>query len=105
MAYYSGYFNIDLMQFRLDNTGGHISPLGRCFFGFLLFNYCKGIDLSEIVTGYLFFNLVNKSSVTPFKKVHKIMGNQQIKTSKIITKTRLSNRSINHKISQSSMIV
>jgi hypothetical protein len=70
---------LDLMQFRLDNTGGHIS-LGRCFFWFSLFNYCKGIDLSEIVTGYFFFtNLVNKSSVTPFKKVHKIMGNRQIK--------------------------
>jgi hypothetical protein len=28
-------FNIDLMQFRLDNTGGHISHLAGAFFGFL----------------------------------------------------------------------
>jgi hypothetical protein len=62
---------LDLMQFRLDNTGGHISHLAGAFFGFLLFNYCKGIDLGR---SYFFFtNLVNKSSVTPFKKVHKIM--------------------------------
>jgi hypothetical protein len=32
---------LDLMQFRLDNTGGHISHLAGAFFGFLLFNYCK----------------------------------------------------------------
>jgi hypothetical protein len=60
--------------------GGHISHLAGAFFGFFLFNYCKGIDLSEIVTGVISFtNLVNKSSVTPFKKVHKNMGNRQIK--------------------------
>jgi hypothetical protein len=32
MAYYSCDFNIDLMQFRLDNTGGHISHLAGAFF-------------------------------------------------------------------------
>jgi hypothetical protein len=45
---------LDLMQFRLDNTGGHISHLAGAFFGFLLFNYCK-VDLSEIVTGVISF--------------------------------------------------
>jgi hypothetical protein len=45
------------------------------FFGFSLFNYCKGIDLRRNSNGYFFFtNLVNKSSVTPFKKVHKNYG-------------------------------
>jgi hypothetical protein len=46
------------MQFRLDNTGGHISHLAGAFFGFLFFNYCKGIDLSEIVTGVISFSLI-----------------------------------------------
>jgi hypothetical protein len=57
------------------------TSLGRFFFGFLLFNYCKGIDLSEIVTGVISFftNLVNKSSVTPFKKVHKNYGKPEKK--------------------------
>jgi hypothetical protein len=61
---------LDLMQFRLDNTG-HISHLAGAF-GFLYSITAKGIDLSEIVTGVISFftNLVNKS-VTPFKKVHK----------------------------------
>jgi hypothetical protein len=57
MAYYSCDFNIDLMQFRLDNTGGHISHLAG-FFWFSLFNYRKGIDLSEIVTGVISFSLI-----------------------------------------------
>jgi hypothetical protein len=44
-------------------------------FGFLYSITAKGIDLSEIVTElFLFFTLVNKSSVTPFKKVHKNYG-------------------------------
>jgi hypothetical protein len=72
-------------------------------FGFLLFNYCKGIDLSEIVTGVISFtNLVNKSSVTPFKKVHKNYGKPaDKKTSKIITKAQQQIDEILDKISQS----
>jgi hypothetical protein len=78
MAYYSCDFNIGFNAVWI--MGGHISHLAGAFFGFFLFNYCKGIDLSEIVTGVISFtNLVNKSSVTPFKKVHKNMGNRQIK--------------------------
>jgi hypothetical protein len=77
MAYYSCDFNIGFNAISFDNTVGHLS-LGRCFFGFLYSITAKGIDLSEIVTEF-FTNLVNKSSVTPFKKVHKIMGNRQIK--------------------------
>jgi hypothetical protein len=66
---------LDLMQFRLDNTGGHISHLAGAFLVFFYSITAKGIDLSEIVTGVIsFFNLVNKSSVTPFKKVHKNYG-------------------------------
>jgi hypothetical protein len=65
MAYYSGVFLLDLMQFRLD-TGGHISHLAA-FFGFL-YSITAKRDLSENVTGVISTNLVNKSSVTPFKK-------------------------------------
>jgi hypothetical protein len=73
MAYYSCDFNIDLMQFRLDNTGGHISHLAGAF-GFLLFNYCKRESKWNSNGVISFTNLVNKSSVTPFKKVHKNYG-------------------------------
>jgi hypothetical protein len=74
MAYYSCDFNIGFNAIS-DNTGGHISHLAGAFFGFLYSITAKGIDLSEIVTGVIFFtNLVNKSSVTPFKKVHKNYG-------------------------------
>ena len=98
---------LDLMQFRLDNTGGHISHLAGAFFGFLFIQLLqKGIDLSEIVTGVISFftNLVNKSSVTPFKKVHKNYGKPaDKKTSKIITKDKAQQQidEILDKISQS----
>jgi hypothetical protein len=36
------------MQFRLDNTGGHISHLAGAFFGFFYPIIAKGTDLSEI---------------------------------------------------------
>jgi membrane associated rhomboid family serine protease len=64
---------LDLMQFRLGNSGGHISHLAGAFFGFLYVKLLQnGIDLSKIVTVVLdfFANLFRKPS-TPFKKVHK----------------------------------
>jgi hypothetical protein len=48
---------LDLMQFRLDNTGGHISHLAGAF-GFLYSITAKGIDLSEIVTELFLFSLI-----------------------------------------------
>jgi membrane associated rhomboid family serine protease len=98
---------LDLMQFRLDNTGGHISHLAGAFFGFIFIQLLqKGIDLSEIVTGVITFftNLVNKSQATPFKKVHKNYGKPvDKKTSKIITKDKTQQQidEILDKISQS----
>lgn len=64
---------LDLMQFRVDNSGGHISHLAGAFFGF---GYIKllqtGIDLSKIVSAVLdFFTNLFKKPATPFKKVHK----------------------------------
>lgn len=64
---------LDLMQFRLGNSGGHISHLAGAFFGFMYVKLLQnGIDLSKIVTAFMdfFVNLFRKPS-TPFKKVHK----------------------------------
>jgi hypothetical protein len=56
------------------------SHLAGAFLVFFFIQLLQGIDLSEIVKGVISFtNLVNKSSVTPFKKVHKIMENRQKK--------------------------
>ena len=101
------YLLIDLMQFRLDNTGGHISHLAGAFFGFLFIRLLqKGTDLREIVTGVITFfaNLFKKSSSTPFKKVHKNYGKPAEKrVSKIITKDKAQQQidEILDKISQS----
>jgi len=98
---------LDLMQFRLDNTGGHISHLAGAFFGFLFIRLLqKGTDLSEIVTGVITFfaNLFKKSSSTPFKKVHKNYSKPAEKrVSKIVTKDRAQQQidEILDKISQS----
>jgi membrane associated rhomboid family serine protease len=65
---------IDLMQIRLDNSGGHIAHLAGAFFGFGFIKLLEnGTDLSKIVSSILdfFVNLFAKSPSTPFKKVHK----------------------------------
>ena len=65
---------IDLMQIRLDNSGGHIAHLAGAFFGFGFIKLLEnGIDLSKIVSSIIdfFVNLFRKSPSTPFKKVHK----------------------------------
>jgi len=64
---------IDLMQIRLDNSGGHIAHLAGALFGFIFIKLLEnGIDLSKIVSTILdfFVNLFSKSPSTPFKKVH-----------------------------------
>ncbi len=64
---------LDLMQFRLGNSGGHISHLAGAFFGFIFIKLLQnGTDLSKIVSSVLdlFANLFRKPA-TPFKKVHK----------------------------------
>ncbi|WP_369769477.1 rhomboid family intramembrane serine protease [Flavobacterium sp. WC2416] len=65
---------LDLMQFRLDNTGGHISHLAGALFGFVFIKLLQnGTDLSTIVSRIIdfFTNLFKVSPKTPFKKVHK----------------------------------
>ena len=65
---------LDLLQIRMDNSGGHIAHLAGAFFGFVFVKLLKnGTDLSNIVTTIIdfFVNLFRKSPSTPFKKVHK----------------------------------
>jgi membrane associated rhomboid family serine protease len=83
---------IDLMQIRLDNSGGHIAHLAGAFFGFIFIKLLEsGTDLSKIVSTIIdfFVNLFSKSSSTPFKKVHKNYKKPIVKpVSKIVTKDK-----------------
>ena len=83
---------IDLMQIRLDNSGGHIAHLAGAFFGFGFIKLLEnGTDLSKIVSKVMdfFVNLFSKSPSTPFKKVHKNYKRPTAKpTSKIVTKDK-----------------
>lgn len=98
---------LDLMQFRLGNTGGHISHLSGALFGFIFIKLLKnGIDLSTIVSRVLdfFTNLFKKNAASPFKKVHKNYSRPVEKSSsRIITKDKAQQQidEILDKISQS----
>ena len=98
---------LDLMQFRLENTGGHISHLSGALFGFIFIKLLEnGIDLSEIVSRVLdfFANIFTKSPSRPFKKVHKNYSRPVEKSvSRIITKDKAQQQidEILDKISQS----
>ncbi|MFD1601755.1 rhomboid family intramembrane serine protease [Flavobacterium artemisiae] len=98
---------LDLMQFRLDNTGGHISHLAGALFGFIYIKLLQnGTDLSIIVSKTLdfFANLFRKSPTTPFKKVHKNYKKPtERSTSRIVTKDKTQQQidEILDKISQS----
>jgi len=64
---------LDLLQLKLENTGGHIAHLSGAFFGYMFIQLLiRGIDLSKIVNSviYFFTNLFSKKQSTPFKKVH-----------------------------------
>nr|WP_294928894.1 rhomboid family intramembrane serine protease [uncultured Flavobacterium sp.] len=98
---------LDLMQLRLDNTGGHISHLAGAFFGFVFIKLLQnGIDLSIVISRIIdfFANLFRKSPATPFKKVHKNYQKPTEKTSsRIVTKDKAQQQidEILDKISQS----
>lgn len=98
---------IDLMQIRVENTGGHIAHLAGAFFGFAFIKLLEnGTDLSKIVSTAInfFVNLFTKSPSTPFKKVHKNYKKPIEKpVSKIITKDKSQQQidEILDKISQS----
>lgn len=98
---------LDLMQFRLDNMGGHISHLSGALFGFLYIKLLEtGTDLSIGVTKVIdfFANRFKKSPSTPFKKVHKNYNKPiEQRASKIVIKTKSQQQidEILDKISQS----
>jgi membrane associated rhomboid family serine protease len=83
---------LDLLQIRLENSGGHIAHLAGAFFGFIYIKLLEnGTDLSKIVSNLLnfFVNLFSKSSSTPFKKVHRNYKKPNTKAaSKIVTKDK-----------------
>lgn len=83
---------IDLMQIRLDNSGGHIAHLAGAFFGFVYIKLLEnGTDLSKIVSGIIdfFVNLFKKSPSKPFKTVHKNYKKPTEKpASRIVTKDK-----------------
>ena len=83
---------IDLMQVRMENSGGHIAHLAGAFFGFTYVKLLEnGTDLSKIVSNTIdfFVNLFRKSPSKPFKKVHKNYNRPTEKpVSKIITKDK-----------------
>jgi Rhomboid family len=83
---------LDLLQIRLDNSGGHIAHLAGAFFGFLFIKLLEnGTDLSKIVSNIINFsaNLFTKSEATPFKKVHRNYTKPIVKTaSRIVTKDK-----------------
>jgi len=83
---------IDLMQIRIENTGGHIAHLAGAFFGFIFVKLLEnGTDLSKIVSNLLdfFVNLFQKSPTKPFKKVHKNYKKPvEMPISRIVTKDK-----------------
>jgi len=98
---------IDLMQIRLDNTGGHISHFAGAFFGFVFIKLLQnGTDLSKTVSGVIdfFVNLFKPKKQNPFKEVHVNYNRRETKTvSKIVTKDKTQQQidEILDKISQS----
>jgi membrane associated rhomboid family serine protease len=97
---------LDVMQFRLGNSGGHISHLAGAFFGFAYIKLLQnGIDLSKLVSAVLdFFVNLFKKPATPFKKVHKnYKGPTEKPISKIVVKDKKQQQidEILDKISQS----
>jgi membrane associated rhomboid family serine protease len=91
---------LDFMQFKIENTGGHIAHLAGAFFGFIFIKLLQnGWDLSRILN-----NPLKKSKRTPFKKVHKNYSKSTSKTSSRIVvkdKTQQQIDEILDKISQS----
>lgn len=83
---------LDLLQIRMENSGGHIAHLSGAFFGFVFVKLLKnGTDLTNIVTTIIdfFVNLFRKSPSTPFKKVHKNYKKPSEKSaSRIVTKDK-----------------
>ncbi len=60
---------LDLVQIRVENTGGHIAHLSGAFFGYIYIKLLQnGTDLSQTFDAIV--NVFNKKKATPFRKVH-----------------------------------
>lgn len=98
---------LDLMQFRTENMGGHISHLAGAFFGFVYIKALQnGTDMSIVITRIIdfFANIFRKSPSTPFKKVHRNYSKPvEKRASRIVTKDKVQQQidEILDKISQS----
>jgi membrane associated rhomboid family serine protease len=99
---------LDVLQFRVENIGGHISHLAGALFGFVYIKLLvSGVDLSKLVSGVVdfFWSLFQKRNKTPFKKVHVNYARKEApKTvSRIVTKDKTQQQidEILDKISQS----
>lgn len=83
---------LDLLQIRMDNSGGHIAHLAGAFFGFVFVKLLEnGTDLSKIVSTIIdfFVNLFKKSPSKPLKTVHKNYKKPtEMATSRIVTKDK-----------------
>ncbi len=104
---------LDLLQIRLDNTGGHVAHLSGALFGYIYIKLLQnGTDLSKIVSSVLdfFASIFSSKPSTPFKKVHvnpkrtvAKSANEQSKQSKIVVKDKTQQQidDILYKISKS----
>jgi len=99
---------LDVLQFRLENMGGHIAHFAGAFFGFLFIKLLvNGLDLSKLVSGItdFFVSLFQKKEKKPFKKVHVNYARKEPTraTSRIVTKDKTQQQidEILDKISQS----
>jgi membrane associated rhomboid family serine protease len=83
---------LDLLQIKMDNSGGHIAHLAGAFFGFIFIKLLEnGTDLTKIVSSVLdfFVNLFKKSPPKPLKTVHRNYKKPVEKsTSRIVTKDK-----------------
>ena len=83
---------LDLLQIRMDNSGGHIAHLAGAFFGFVFVKLLEnGTDLIKIVSTIIdfFVNLFKKSPSKPLKTVHKNYKKPtEMATSRIVTKDK-----------------
>jgi membrane associated rhomboid family serine protease len=98
---------LDVLNFHLANTGGHLAHLGGALFGFLYIKLLQsGTDLTSGFTKILdgLENVFSKRKSTPFKKVHKNVKMDTAKTtSRVVTKDKTQQQidEILDKISQS----
>jgi membrane associated rhomboid family serine protease len=98
---------LDLVQVRVENTGGHIAHISGALFGYLYIKLLQnGTDLSTIVTNSInfFSTIFDKKEKTPFKKVHKTSQRYSpTRESKVVMKDKTQQQidEILDKISQS----